>query len=89
MSQPLDGNALAGPLGGLFTAELTNATVLCAGCGRSDVFGAGTVYGAPMGLVLRCIGCGEALLRYAESPGKRTLDMRGIAALRITTAGQA
>lgn len=85
MTEPLDGNVLAGPLSSLFAPDLTAAVAVCAGCGRAEVLAAGMVYGAPMGLVLRCAGCGDALLRYAETPNARTLDMRGVAALRITT----
>lgn len=86
MSDYVDGNALAGPLASLFVPDLTTAMAVCAGCGRADALAAGTVYGAHMGLILRCAGCGDALLRYAQTPYARTLDMRGIAALRITTA---
>jgi len=85
MTDHVDGNALAGPLTQLFAIDLTAATAVCAGCGRTDVLAAGRVYGAPMGLVLRCGGCGEVLLRCAEAPGALTLDMRGIVALRIST----
>jgi hypothetical protein len=38
-----------------------------------------------MGLIARCAGCGQALLRYAHTPGGTTLDMRGIALLRFST----
>lgn len=86
MTDHVDGNALAGPLSSLFTPDVTAATAVCAGCGRAGVLAASAVYGAPMGLIVRCPACGEALLRYAETPDARTLDMRGIAALRITTA---
>jgi hypothetical protein len=85
MTNHLDGNALAGPLSHLFATDLTAASAICAGCGRTDVLGAGAVYGAPMGLVLRCVGCGDVLLRCVETPGAVTLDMRGIVALRVTT----
>ena len=37
---PLDGNALAGPLGLVFTGDLTVASVVCAGCGRSELLAA-------------------------------------------------
>ena len=88
MTEPLDGNVLAGPLSALFAAEVTTATVSCEGCGRAGVLAAGVVYGAPMGLVLRCPGCGEALLRYAETPAGRTIDLRGIASLRFSPEGR-
>jgi hypothetical protein len=84
MTQPLDGNVLAGPLATVFTTDVTSATATCAGCGRADVLATSSVYGAPMGLILRCTGCGDALLRLAQTPDALTVDMRGIAALRIT-----
>jgi hypothetical protein len=89
VTEHLDGNALAGPLTTLFAADVTAATVVCAGCGHPDVVAAGAVYGAPMGLVLRCVGCGNVLMRYAETSRFHTLDLRGIAALRITTIDRA
>lgn len=85
MTDHLDGNALAGPLSGLFTVDLTAATAVCAGCGHADVLAAAAVYGAPMGLIARCPACGDAWLRYAETDRGRTLDMRGIATLRVAT----
>ncbi|MET8996429.1 DUF6510 family protein [Amycolatopsis sp. NPDC004169] len=81
----LDGNVLAGPLSSVFTAEVTAAVAVCAGCGRSGPLAAARVYGAPMGYVARCPGCDQVLLRYAEAPAGTTLDMRGIATLRLTT----
>ncbi|MGK3203425.1 DUF6510 family protein [Amycolatopsis sp. MEPSY49] len=81
----LDGNVLAGPLSSVFTADVTSATAVCAGCGRSDRLAAAAVYGAPMGYIARCPGCDQVLLRYAEAPTGATLDMRGIATLRLTT----
>jgi hypothetical protein len=87
MSDHLDGNVLAGPLAGLFSVELTTATARCAGCGTSAVLASAAVYGAPMGLIARCPGCGDAWLRYADTGRGGTLDMRGIASLRFG-AGQ-
>ncbi|MCA1984745.1 DUF6510 family protein [Nocardioides nematodiphilus] len=79
----LDGNALAGPLGAVFAADLTAATGVCAGCGHEEVLAAAPVYGAPMGLVARCNGCDMVLLRYADLPTGQTLEMSGIAALHL------
>ncbi len=83
MTAHLDGNALAGPLSGLFSTDLTTAVFVCAGCGRSDVVATVTVYGAPMGMIARCPGCEAVLLRYVETAGGRTFEMRGVATLRI------
>lgn len=83
MTDHLDGNALAGTMSGLFAADLTTARVTCAGCGGAGMLGAARVYGAPMGFVARCEGCGDVLLRCAETPEARTYDLRGIAAMRV------
>lgn len=79
----VDGNILDGPLGAVFAVEMSTAIAVCAGCGGTERMAATQVYGAPMGLIVRCPGCGEVLLRYAETPSARTLDMRGIRSLRL------
>lgn len=79
----IDGNVLAGPLSSVFTADVSGATAVCAGCGRSDRLAAAIVYGAPMGYIARCPGCDQVLVRYAEVSSGATLDMRGIATLRL------
>ena len=81
-----DGNILAGPLSNVFTVEISTAIAICAGCGRSDRLAAVPVYGAPMGFIARCPSCDHILLRYTNIPTGTTLDMRGIAALRLTPA---
>ena len=86
LASHLDGNVLTGPLSALFTVEISTAVATCAGCGRVDAVAASQVYGAPMGLIARCVGCGEALLRFAETPAGQTLDLRGISSLRIAAA---
>ena len=83
MTEPNDGNLLAGPLSSMFSSDLTVAVASCAHCGRSDQLASAAVYGAPMGLIARCPGCGEVLMRYAVTSHARTLDMRGIAALHL------
>jgi Family of unknown function (DUF6510) len=82
----LDGNVLAGPLSAVLAGDVTTATAVCAGCGQVEQVAALPVYGAPMGLVARCPGCDLVLLRYTELPAGRTLEMRGMAALRLPTA---
>lgn len=80
---PLDGNALAGPLSTVFAGDLTAAIAVCGGCGRTGELAALAIYGAPMGLVARCPGCDHVLLRFVELPSGRTLEMSGMAALRL------
>jgi hypothetical protein len=83
-----DGNALAGPLSGLFAVDLTAVVAVCGSCGRADRVATARVYGAPMGVVARCAGCAEILLRYAETSSGRSLDLRGVAVLRLPPAGE-
>ena len=78
-----DGNALAGPMSRIFNSDLTTATAVCAGCGQTEQVAALPVFGAPMGLVARCPGCDHVLLSYTELAPGRTLEMRGLAALRL------
>jgi len=84
-SSHLDGNTLAGPLSAVFSSDLTTATALCAECGRAERVAALPVFGAPMGLVARCPGCDNVMLSYTELPAGRTLQMHGMAALRLPT----
>jgi hypothetical protein len=77
----LDGNAAAGPLGDVFTHEITTAVVTCAGCGNRGPLGAAMLYGETMGTIVRCVACEQVLLRFAETPRGIRLDMRGIGVL--------
>jgi len=79
----VDGNTLAGPMSRIFNSDLTTATAVCAGCGQTEQVAALPVFGAPMGLVARCPGCDRVLLSYTDLAPGRTLEMRGIAALRL------
>ncbi len=80
---PYDGNLLAGPLAEVFAFEVTSAVARCRGCGRSGPVGALVVYGPEPGLVGRCPGCSEVLLRVVRTPDAVWLDLGGISALRV------
>jgi hypothetical protein len=79
----LDGNALGGLLGEAFGVELTGSRVACAGCTRVAVVADLVVYGAGPGLVGRCRGCGEVMLRMARIRDEVVLDLRGSSLLRV------
>ncbi|MFG1948214.1 DUF6510 family protein [Nonomuraea sp. NPDC048826] len=79
----LDGNALAGPLGELFAVDVTAATGRCASCGMTGPVASLKVYGPGPGLVARCPGCDEVMLRLVRGPGAAWLDLRGTVTLRI------
>ncbi|MFD1930803.1 MULTISPECIES: DUF6510 family protein [Nonomuraea] len=78
----LDGNALAGPLGEIFAVDLTAAVGRCANCGLQGPVAALRVYEGA-GLVARCPGCEEVVLRLVRGPQEAWLDLRGTVSLRI------
>ena len=77
----LDGNAAAGPLSRFFAFEATNLTVTCASCGAESALARLHLYGGNMGVILRCIACGEVNLRALEVGPSLRLDLRGAACL--------
>ena len=77
----LDGNAAAGPLARFFAFEATNLRVICASCGTDSVLGRLHLYGGSMGIILRCVACGEVILRALEVGPTPRLDLRGAAYL--------
>lgn len=79
----VDGNALAGPLGEIFAVDVTVATSQCVFCGRVEPVAALHVYTKAPGLVARCPGCGEVVLRVVRTPAGAVLDMRGCETLTI------
>jgi hypothetical protein len=82
-TEHLDGNALAGPLGEIFAVDLTRAVGRCASCGLTGPVASLRVYGPEPGLVARCPGCEEVILRLVKTPGTAWLDLRGTVSLRI------
>jgi predicted RNA-binding Zn-ribbon protein involved in translation (DUF1610 family) len=76
-----DGNAVAGLLGEVFTAEATVAVVRCAACGQSGAVGETLVYDQCPGVVVRCAGCTAVLMRFARMRDRMVADLRGIATL--------
>lgn len=78
-----DGNALAGPLSEVFAVEVTTAVGRCRGCGTSSEVATLQVYGPDPGLVGRCPGCENVLLRVVRTPDSLWLDLSGMSALRV------
>jgi hypothetical protein len=83
MTTHQDGNALAGPLRELFTVDITAAVARCAGCGLTGTVATLHVYGHAPGLVARCPGCEDVVLRLVRGPDAAWLDLRGTVSLRI------
>ena len=83
MDSTYDGNALAGPLSEVLAADVTIAVARCRGCGRSSVVAELAVYGPDPGLVARCPGCEDILLRLVRTPDSVWLDLAGMSSLRL------
>jgi hypothetical protein len=80
---PLDGNAIAGDLAGVFAFDATTAIVTCATCRcRQPLAVLGAHLRAP-GPVLRCAACGAVQLRLVHGPRRTCLDLRGIDLIEI------
>jgi hypothetical protein len=78
-----DGNALAGPLTEIFSVEVTTAVARCRGCGASHAVAELAVYGPTPGLVARCPGCSDVLLRIVQTNRDVWLDLGGLSSLRV------
>jgi hypothetical protein len=73
-----DGNSLGGPLRAVFSVDVTAATGRCSACGATGSLAEGRLFSSAPGLVLRCPGCGNPLLRMSSAPGRAWLDLRGL-----------
>ena len=78
-----DGNALAGPLGELFAVDLTAAVTSCVGCHRRSHLAELHLYAAGPGLIARCPGCHDPVLRMVRTPERLILDLRGTVSLSV------
>ena len=79
----LDGNAAAGELAELFTAEMTAAPVTCANCGATGAVGSALLYGQGLGLVLRCPECLAMLACITHARERVLVDMMGVRMLQM------
>lgn len=78
----LDGNAAAGVLGEVFTAEMTTAIMRCGGCGAAGPVGAAHLFRGA-GIVLRCPQCDNVLVKIVEGGGRMWFDFSGMRTLEI------
>ena len=83
----LDGNAVAGLLREIFTVEMTTAETTCAGCGAVNEVGGVIVYMQAPGVVLRCPGCQQVLMRIVQGRGRYWIDFRGTRTLELVDPG--
>jgi DNA-directed RNA polymerase subunit RPC12/RpoP len=80
----LDGNAAAGILSEVFTAEMTSATGTCAHCGASNALGTVQLYTQAPGTVLRCPNCTALLMCMVRMPeGGFVVDLSGLRRIRM------
>lgn len=79
----LDGNVAGGLLQSIFPFEMTNATMICAGCGAGGQVGELTCFTLEIGTVLRCPSCDQPVIRIAHHSGSYWLDLRGAALIQI------
>ncbi|MRH92075.1 hypothetical protein GFY24_32340 [Nocardia sp. SYP-A9097] len=77
----LDGNALAGTLAEIFTADLTACGCRCGACGVVEPLARALVYLHCPGAIARCPHCTAVVLRITTTPSGRWLDLGEGAAL--------
>jgi hypothetical protein len=79
----VDGNAIAGLLGEIFTMEMTSAQSTCGGCGKVHAVGRVDVYLNAPGAVVRCPSCTRVLMRIVHGRGRYWIDLSGIRCLEL------
>lgn len=80
----LDGNALAGLLGEVFSFEPTATISTCSGCGNRAPMATWLVFVNTPGIVARCARCDAVQIRIVHGPHGRTwVDLSGVARLEI------
>ena len=81
----LDANAAAGLLAEIFAFDITTAECVCGGCNATGPVGKLVAYGMAMGVILRCPGCDNALIRVSHLSSGYWIDTRGTSVLRVNT----
>ena len=79
----VDGSAMGGTLREVFAVDLTVARGRCCSCGRTGELAQARVYDHAPGLIARCPGCEEVLMRVVRGPDRVWLDLRGVTVLEI------
>lgn len=83
----VDGNAIGGLLREIFAMEMTTAETTCAGCGAVNMVGRVEVYLNAPGIVVRCPGCEQVLMRIVHGRGRYWVDLRGTRCLVFAAPG--
>jgi uncharacterized protein DUF6510 len=81
----LDANAAAGLLAEIFAFDITTAECICGGCNATGPVGNLVAYGLALGVILRCPGCDNALIRVSRLSSGYWIDMQGTSVLRVNT----
>ena len=79
----LDANATAGLLHEIFGVEMTAEPTECANCGNEAEIGTLLAFTHGPGVVLRCSGCENVVIRIVQTPEAIYLDARGAVYLRL------
>jgi uncharacterized protein DUF6510 len=79
----LDGNAMAGALREIFAGDVTTALFHCVGCGHGGPVATLRLWAPAPGLVGRCPGCADVVLRVVRAPDRVYLDLRGTLRLEV------
>ena len=79
----LDGNAIGGLLREIFAMEMTSAETTCAACGAVNAVGPVDVYMQAPGVVVRCPGFEQVLMRAVRERGRYWVDLRGTRCLEL------
>ncbi len=79
----VDGNAAAGMLEEIFSMEMTASPTECVHCGYEGEVGTLLAFIAAPGLVLRCPGCENVILRIVTTPRGVYVEVRGAVFLRM------
>lgn len=79
----LDGNAIGGLLREVFVMEMTGAKTTCAACGAVNFVGKVDVYMNAPGVVVRCPGCEQVLMRIVHARGRYWVDLTGTRCLEF------
>src|SRR5512132_3602262 len=79
----LDANASAGLLYEIFGTEMTASPTECAHCGKEGDIGSLLAFTQGPGIVLRCSGCENVVIRIVQTPEAIYLDARGAVYLTL------
>ena len=79
--EPLDGNAIGGPLIDVFGAEMTGVIGTCGYCGDTGPVAELVVYRQAPGTVARCRACGAILMVFVKVRTMTCVDLTGMASL--------